>query len=105
LNFDKLDPEKPESIVEARCDCILEPETPYELNSPWPHGKNLNCVFPAGSCEYKDDLILLYGGADAYVLGARINKKELVAFLESLGNKQQETDMTATPKDVSESAA
>lgn len=86
LNFNKLDINNPESIVEARCDCMLVPETPYELNSPWPHGKNLNCVFPAGSCEYGDDLILLYGGADAYVLGARVKKQELVAFLESIGN-------------------
>ncbi|MDO8683421.1 MAG: hypothetical protein Q7N50_08070 [Armatimonadota bacterium] len=85
LNFNNFDPSNPESIVEARCDCLLEPETPYELNSPWPHARNLNCIFPAGSYEYNGDVILLYGGADAYVLGARFNKNDLVSYLETIG--------------------
>lgn len=85
LNFNRFDPHRPESVVESRCECILEPETPYELHSPWPHDKNLNCVFPAGSCEFGDDIIMLYGGADAYVLGARFKRHELVAYLESIG--------------------
>lgn len=85
LNFNRFDEQRPETILEARCDCVIEPETPYEVNSPWPHPRNLNCIFPAGSCEHKDNVILLYGGADAYVLGARINKNELIAHLESTG--------------------
>lgn len=84
LNFDAFDPTRPESVVESRCDCLIEPETPYEMHSPWPHPKNLNCVFPAGSCEYGDDIVLLYGGADAYVLGAKFKKHELLAYLETL---------------------
>ena len=91
LNFNNFDPHRPESVVESRCECVLEPETPYELHSPWPHDKNLNCVFPAGSCEFGDDIIMLYGGADAYVLGARFKRRELVAYLESLGDRSTGT--------------
>jgi predicted GH43/DUF377 family glycosyl hydrolase len=87
LNFNDFDLEKPETVVEARSDCLLEPETPYETNSPWPHPKNLNCVFPAGSCECGDDVVLLYGGADAYVLGARFAKGELLSYLETIGTQ------------------
>lgn len=86
LNFNEFDVNSPERIVEARCECLIEPETPFELNSPWPHDQNLNCVFPAGSCECGDDIILLYGGADAYVLGARFQKQELVKYLETFGS-------------------
>ncbi|MDO8588949.1 MAG: hypothetical protein Q7T82_18135 [Armatimonadota bacterium] len=85
LNFNRFSMDSPEDIVEARCDGLLEPETPYEVNSPWPQPTKLNCIFPAGSFEYKGDIILVYGGADAYVLGARINKRELLAYLEGQG--------------------
>lgn len=83
LNFNRFDPERPEMVVDARRECVIEPETPFELNSPWPHGKNLNCVFPAGSCEHGSDILLFYGGADAYVLGARFDKRELVEYLDA----------------------
>lgn len=83
LNFDNFDSSRLESVVEARCDCLLEPKTPYEVNSPWPQDKNLNCVFPSGSYEYNGDIIMLYGGADAYVLGARFNRDDLVSYLET----------------------
>lgn len=89
LNFNDFDPERPESIVESRCECVIEPETSYETNSPWPHDKNLNCVFPAGSCQLGNDLILFYGGADAYVLGARLNMDELVNHLEAVSARVQ----------------
>jgi len=89
LNFNGFSPERPELVVESRCECILEPETPYELHSPWPHDRNLNCVFPAGSCEYGDDIIMLYGGADAYVLGARFKRRELVSCLDSIAARSE----------------
>lgn len=85
LDFNNFDMDRPESIVEARCDYLIEPETPFEVCSPWPHPKTLNCVFPAGSCEVKDEVVLLYGGADAYVLGARFKKNELISYLETVG--------------------
>lgn len=105
FNFNNLDPNRPELIVESRCESILEPETPYELHSPWPHPKNLNCVFPAGSCEYKGDIILLYGGADAYVLGARFNKKALVSYLESLAVSSETTAAQAEARRIYRAAS
>jgi beta-1,2-mannobiose phosphorylase / 1,2-beta-oligomannan phosphorylase len=83
LNFNNLDLDRPQAIVETRCDRMLEPETPYELNSPWPHPRRLDCVFPAGSFEYRGDVVLVYGGADAYVLGARFNRNDLLSYLET----------------------
>ncbi|MCL5103919.1 MAG: hypothetical protein M1133_07380 [Armatimonadetes bacterium] len=84
INFNGFDIDHLESVVESRCECILEPRTPYELNSPWPHAKTLNCVFPAGSCVCGQDIVLFYGGADAYVLGAKVPKNDLVSYLEAL---------------------
>lgn len=85
LNFGNLNLDRLESVVECRCSNVIEPETAYELNSPWPHEKTLNCVFSSGSFEFGSDVILLYGGADAYVLGARFNKSELISCLEMVG--------------------
>lgn len=95
LNFNDFDFNNPEGIVEARCECLLEPETPFELNSPWPHDQNLNCVFPAGSCVCGDDIVLLYGGADAYVLGARFDMQEMVKYLETFGTLSESDAIVA----------
>jgi len=84
LDFNRFDPGNPAAIVESRCECVLAPETPYELNSPWPHDRTLNCVFPCGSFEHEGDIILVYGGADAYVLAARLEKHELISHLDAL---------------------
>jgi predicted GH43/DUF377 family glycosyl hydrolase len=84
LDFNKFDMDQPEAIVECRCEGILVPETPYELNSPWPHQKTLNCVFPCGSYQYNDDVVLIYGGADAYVLAAKLDRTELISRLDAL---------------------
>lgn len=83
LNFDLFDPKRPEALVESRCEGVLRPETQYELDSPWPHYKTLNCVFPCGSYEDDDDIVLVYGGADAYVLAARLNRDELLSHLRA----------------------
>ncbi|MCE5314781.1 MAG: hypothetical protein ABFD49_03390 [Armatimonadota bacterium] len=95
INFNRFDIDNPESIVECRYQNVIEPETPYELNSPWPHSKNLNCVFSAGSFVYGNDVILLYGGADAYVLGARFDKTDLVDFLEISGSTENNNRISA----------
>ncbi|MEN6355743.1 MAG: hypothetical protein ABFD83_01520 [Armatimonadota bacterium] len=87
LNLNDIDTDNPSSVVECRCSSIIEPQTPYELHSPWPHEKNLNCVFSSGSFEHGEDVVLLYGGADAYVLGARFGRDELVNYLETFGTR------------------
>ena len=84
LDFNKFDINRPDAIVDSRCEGVLVPETPYELNSPWPHEKTLNCVFPCGSYIYNDNIVLVYGGADAYVLAARLNKCELLSHLDNM---------------------
>jgi predicted GH43/DUF377 family glycosyl hydrolase len=81
LDFNRLDLCRPEAIVHSRCEGVLMPETPYELNSPWPHEKNLNCVFPCGSYEYNGDIVLVYGGADAYVLAAKVKKTDIICHM------------------------
>ncbi|MCL5102664.1 MAG: hypothetical protein M1133_00925 [Armatimonadetes bacterium] len=85
LNFTDFDNDRVKSVVESRCECIIEPETPYEVNSPWPHAKTLNCVFPAGSFVCGNEIVMLYGGADAYVLGARFRRDEMVGYLTAVG--------------------
>ena len=90
LNFNKFDIDRPEAIVESRCEGVLMPETPYELNSPWPHPKPLNCVFPCGSYEHGNDIVLVYGGADAYVLAAKLNRHELLSQLDEIGSRKKE---------------
>lgn len=82
LDFKKFDMESPESIVEHRYEAVLFPETQYEMNSPWPHTNTLNCIFPCGSYEYKGDIYIIYGGADAYVLAAKVNKHDILKSIE-----------------------
>lgn len=82
LDFRKFDLKRPGGIVDCRSEAVLFPETQYELNSPWPHAKRLNCVFPCGSYEFAGDIYTIYGGADAYVLAAKVNKRELIRHTE-----------------------
>ena len=84
IDFNKFDINNPEAIVQSRSEALLVPETQYERNSPWPHEKTLNCVFPCGSYIYNEDIILVYGGADAYVLAAKVNKNDLLAHLDGV---------------------
>lgn len=81
LDFSKFDPADPFTLVESRHEGILYPETKFETNSPWPHKKTLNCVFPCGSYVHKGNLYWIYGGADAYVLALRISKQDLLERL------------------------
>ena len=83
LNFNGFDVSDPSTLLESRYEGVLTPQTLYELNSPWPHEKTLNCVFPCGSYEHGGDVYLVYGGADAYVLAARTPKTDLLARLAS----------------------
>lgn len=80
LNFRDLDPRHLDRIVESRIDGVIFPETSHEVESPWPNSNHLNCIFPCGSYEYKGDVYIIYGGADAYVLAAKVSKDELLAL-------------------------
>ncbi|MHB0999903.1 MAG: glycoside hydrolase family 130 protein [Armatimonadota bacterium] len=89
LDFNNFDMNNPEAVVKYRYEAVLFPETQYELNSPWPHTKNLNCIFPCGSYEFEGDIYTIYGGADAYVLAAKINKLDLLEQMEFIGQYGQ----------------
>jgi predicted GH43/DUF377 family glycosyl hydrolase len=78
LDFRDFDPRRPDLVVESRFDAVLFPETRHEVESPWPHSNHLNCIFPCGSYEYRDYIYVIYGGADAYVLAAKVSKQELI---------------------------
>ncbi len=80
-DFNKWDKSKPQSLVAARIDDFLRPETYHELNGPTPDSV-ANVVFSCGSYVHDGWLYIVYGGGDSYVLGARLRFDELVNALE-----------------------
>ncbi|MBE0696183.1 MAG: glycosidase, partial [Anaerolineaceae bacterium] len=84
FDFNRFDPAQPGSIVSARLEPLMVPETPAELRS---HSQLQvgNVLFACGSYEYKDDLYIIYGGADTYTLAARVPLDRLRATLETCG--------------------
>jgi predicted GH43/DUF377 family glycosyl hydrolase len=80
FDFGAFDPRQPESIVTARLEHLMVPETPAELRS---HSQLQvgNVLFPCGSYEYRGDIFIIYGGADTYTLAARVNKADLLSAL------------------------
>ncbi len=81
LNFNNFDPDNLSSIVEARIDRLMVPETACELYGPYTDSV-ANVLFTCGSYVYRDDLYLLYGGGDTFVMSARINLQVLLDALE-----------------------
>ncbi len=84
LDFDAFDPARPASLVTARLEHLMTPETPAELRSR----SSLmvgNVLFACGSYEYGDDIVIIYGGADTYTLAARVDTATLFAALERAG--------------------
>ena len=71
----------PSAVVTARLEPLMVPETEAELRS----GSSLqvaNVLFACGSYEYKDEIYIVYGGADTYTLAARVNRALLWAALD-----------------------
>jgi len=81
LDFEAFDPTRPASIVTARLEHLMKPETPAELHS---HSALQvgNVLFACGSYEYKGYIYIIYGGADTYTLAARIGKQVLLTVLD-----------------------
>jgi beta-1,2-mannobiose phosphorylase / 1,2-beta-oligomannan phosphorylase len=68
------------SIVTARIEHFMVPETPEELAS----NSSLqvqNVLFTCGSFEYGEHIYIVYGGADTYLLVARMKKMEVLSAL------------------------
>jgi predicted GH43/DUF377 family glycosyl hydrolase len=80
-------PERVRYVSEAPA---LTPEAPYEISAgPLPQVDMNNfitgvrVVFPEGLVERGEDLVVYYGAADVSVGAARVNKKALLASIES----------------------
>jgi predicted GH43/DUF377 family glycosyl hydrolase len=80
LNFNLLDPARPESIVEARLDHFMVPETTWEIEGPYPDSVG-NVLFSCGAFERDGEITILYGGGDTYVMAAKIRTDDLLAAL------------------------
>ncbi len=81
-DFNGWDPSRPESLVAARIDDFMRPETDFEVKGPF-HDSVGNVVFACGSYVHEGWLYLVYGGGDSFILAARMRFDDLVAALES----------------------
>jgi predicted GH43/DUF377 family glycosyl hydrolase len=81
FDFACYDPARPTSIVTARLQSLMVPETPAELHS---HSQLQvgNVLFACGSYEYQDWIYIIYSGADTYTLAARVHRKVLLEAFE-----------------------
>ncbi|MCH2115780.1 MAG: hypothetical protein MK171_12830 [Pirellulales bacterium] len=85
LDFDRPHDGDWSRIVEKRLEPIMVPETRYEKNAPDDPDYELNVLFPCGSFERGEDIHIIYGGANTYVLAGKINRAELVRSIERDG--------------------
>ena len=70
------------SVVRGRIEHFMVPETPEELASQ-SSLQVQNVLFACGSYEYGDHLYIIYGGADTYLLAARVRTAELREALDA----------------------
>jgi predicted GH43/DUF377 family glycosyl hydrolase len=71
----------PSSIVIGRIEHFMVPETPEELRSD-SSLQVQNVLFTCGSYELGEHLYIVYGGADTYLLAARVKRAEVLHALE-----------------------
>jgi predicted GH43/DUF377 family glycosyl hydrolase len=81
-DFNQLKEGAADSLVVARLDDIMRPETDFEINGPFPDSV-ANVVFACGSHIHDGWLYIVYGGGDSYILSARLRFDELVTALEN----------------------
>ena len=81
LNMNRFEPNDPAAILEARIDRILTTETDWEIQAPFSDSV-ANVVFSCGTYVYGQDLYVVYGGGDTFILAARTNLANLVEQLE-----------------------
>jgi len=79
-DFNDWDPTHPQSLVKARIDDFMRPETDFEINGPFPESV-ANVVFACGAYVHDGWIYIVYGGGDSYILAARVRYDELVAEL------------------------
>jgi predicted GH43/DUF377 family glycosyl hydrolase len=71
----------PSSIVVGRIEHFMVPETPEELRSD-SSLQVQNVLFTCGSYELGEHLYIVYGGADTYLLAARVKRADVLHALE-----------------------
>ena len=72
----------PSGVVRGRIEHFMVPETPEELASQ-SSLQVQNVLFACGSYEYGEHLYIIYGGADTYLLAARVRTADLRKALEA----------------------
>jgi len=82
-DFNQWDHRQPSSIMRARMDDFMRPETDFEVNGPYPDSV-ANVVFACGAYVYDGWLYLVYGGGDSFILAARLRLEDLLGRLEDL---------------------
>ncbi len=70
----------PASAVTARIEHFMVPETPEELGS-LSTLQVQNVLFTCGSYEYGEHIYIVYGGADTYLLAARVKRADVLQAL------------------------
>lgn len=71
----------PAGVVAARIEPFMVPETPEELAST-SSLQVQNVLFTCGSYEYGGFIYIVYGGADTYLLVARVKRSDVLRALE-----------------------
>lgn len=84
-DFNQWDASQPHTLVAARIDDFMRPETDLELNGPFPESV-ANVVFACGCYLHEGWLYIIYGGGDSYLLAARVVFTDLVQALERREN-------------------
>jgi beta-1,2-mannobiose phosphorylase / 1,2-beta-oligomannan phosphorylase len=72
----------PAKIVVSRIEHFMVPETPEELAST-SSLQVQNVLFTCGSYEYQGYVYIVYGGADTYLLVARVKRDEVLSALSA----------------------
>ncbi len=80
-DLNAFDPARPESLLVARIDGFMRPETDFEVHGPFPDSV-ANVLFCCGAWVHEGWLYWVYGGGDSYTMAARARLNELVAALE-----------------------
>ena len=80
-DFRCFTPANPESIVVQRVDRMMVPETDFEVRAPFSDSV-ANVLFTCGTYLYRDDLYIVYGGGDTFIMAAKIRLSVLLKHLE-----------------------
>lgn len=81
-DFNDWDPTRPETLVKARLDDFMRPETDFEVKGPF-QDSVANVVFACGAYVHDGWIYIVYGGGDSYILAARVKLDDLVGELEA----------------------